>query len=285
MFTVRRLTVILLAACTVVAAGCSTRSVSEIKPRLAADASTDRSETDPAAEESAADDTSDSSDTSPCYLTTLDVGDGEAPVSCSLPHTAEIVATVRPSTTGSAFPGAEELFRQGTDACVVAFREISGVAIETAIPSLIIVFPDETAWNDGNRTTACVLEYPKALTESLADIDPRRALGMASFYGLETGDCLESLDQSGGGLNLLSCDAPHTIEVYDVLTVDDAVYPGDVDMDSQALAHCFAEYEELFGAVATVDDAPFDYLIPTEQSWNEYDDRSIVCLAVVSPGI
>lgn len=274
MFTLRRLLVIVAATCLVTVAGCSTRSVSEIKPRPTTDG-TGAVETAAAGDDGSA---------SPCYSTTLDVSTGEAPVPCSLPHTAEIVATVRPSTTGAGFPGEAELLSQGTEECADAFRDIAGVAIETAIPSLVVVFPDESGWSDGNRTIACVLEYPRALSETLADIDPRRALGLASFYGLETGDCLRSLNQTDGGLVLVGCDAVHTIEVYEVLSIDDAAYPGDQELDSQALEHCFAEYEELYGVAASVDDAPFDYLVPTEQSWTEYGDRSIVCLAAVSAG-
>lgn len=275
MFAPGRFVLFVTVAVALLATACSTRSVSEIKPRPAEGSSS--------TDDSSADD-GESDGASPCYSTTLDVSNGEAAVPCSLPHVAEIIATVRPSTEGSAFPGAPELFEQGTAECGVAFRELTGVAIETAIPSLVVVFPDETSWSDGNRTIACVLEYPRALSDTLGDLDPRRALGLASFYGLETGDCLPSLDQSEGALVLVPCEQDHTIEVFEVLSIDDSTYPGDEEMDSQALEHCFAEYETLYGITESVDDAPFDYLAPTEQSWADYSDRSIVCLAAVSAG-
>jgi len=262
---------------------CSTRSVSEIKPRVSDDASAvESSPTD--ADADADTDTGTDASASACYLTTLDVSNGEEPVACSLPHVAEIIATVRPVAAGSTYPGAAALRDQGTGACADAFRDLTDVAIETAIPSLVVVFPDETGWSGGNRTIACVLEFPRALSEALADLDPRRALGLASFYGLETGDCLRSLDQSEGALVLVGCEQPHSIEVFDVLTIDDATYPGDIEVDTQALDHCFSEFENLYGVAESVDDAPFDYLVPTEQSWTDYDDRAIICVAAVNPG-
>jgi len=252
---------------------CSTRSVSEIKPTLNDDASA-------AADSSSADGES----ATACYLTTLDVSEGEDAVPCTLPHVAEIIATVRPNGTGSTYPGASELREQGTADCSGAFRDLTGVAIETAVPSLVVIFPDESGWADGNRTIACVLEYPRALSNPLADLDPRRALGLASFYGLQAGDCLRSLDQSEGGLVLVDCEQSHGIEVFDIFTVDEAIYPGDEELDTQALGYCFDEFENLYGTVESVDEAPFDYLVPTEQSWADYDDRAIICLAAVASG-
>ncbi|MPZ23904.1 MAG: hypothetical protein GEU28_10225 [Dehalococcoidia bacterium] len=106
---------------------------------------------------------------------------------------------------------------------------------------------------------ALLLALP-VLTGAIAACDDNNVLE------LEEDDCFS--DQPSGevtDVDLVDCDDDEaSYRVIEVVDVGGDSYPGDIELDEQARNDCSAE-------------TTF-YLIPSEESWEEADDRTIVCL-------
>ena len=106
--------------------------------------------------------------------------------------------------------------------------------------------------------------------------------GQGSAFSLEVGDCL---DEPRGGefsdVDKVSCDEPHELEVFALVDYpggNDAPFPGADRLEQAALDLCFAFFEDYVDRPypeSLLDIATFN---PTRDSWNEIDDREIVCL-------
>lgn len=129
------------------------------------------------------------------------------------------------------------------------------------------------------------------------DDDPRGEDGRVdepadiSVYELRAGDCLvppEDIDTGIGAVRVVPCDDPHTQEVFALVPYTDdegetagprADFPGDEPLDEFANAECLTPFADYFN-VDYVDSSLFlTFLAPTVRSWDERDDREIVCIA------
>ena len=107
--------------------------------------------------------------------------------------------------------------------------------------------------------------------------------GDLSVFDLEPGDCLGDLDDLTDQLKdvpVEPCTEVHRIEVYHLQDYPSETYPGEAELVTYADGVCLAE----FGAYTGVDyfsagtSLYFSYLYPTFDSWNESEDRGIVCV-------
>ncbi len=112
-------------------------------------------------------------------------------------------------------------------------------------------------------------------------------------FRLRQGDCLMMPNQGIGGeevetLEAIPCDEPHDGEVLSIVTVaggDDAPYPGDEAISSEAQTGCLDSFQSVTGRDFAAD--PFwdlTFLSPTSDSWTLGDDREIVCIVVPLDG-
>lgn len=111
--------------------------------------------------------------------------------------------------------------------------------------------------------------------------------GPESVFDLLEGDCLSPPDDVRAGLeevDLVPCAEPHTQEVFRVLEYEPPVegdddFPGDTELDDYAQAECLDPFTDYVG-IDYIDSSLFiTYLLPTVRSWQEEDDREIVCIA------
>ncbi|MFB2555689.1 DUF4190 domain-containing protein [Herbiconiux liangxiaofengii] len=101
-------------------------------------------------------------------------------------------------------------------------------------------------------------------------------------FDLTVGDCFD--DWSGDTVYevpVVDCAAPHDWEVYDDFEVPDTVdgeFPGAEAVDAVADETCLASFETFLGAEYADTVYDYNYLVPTEESWTESDDRLISCV-------
>ena len=117
--------------------------------------------------------------------------------------------------------------------------------------------------------------------------------GDVGVFALRVGDCLDAsafLETVVDGdpaevdtFEAIPCDETHTAEVVLVdpgffAELDD--YPREDDLYDRAAPACVAALDEYTGTA--YESSPFDFasLIPTSESWDELDDRGLICVGV-----
>lgn len=110
--------------------------------------------------------------------------------------------------------------------------------------------------------------------------------GPISVFDLKVGDCL--LPEKGvtgdvDKLNAVPCKEPHTQEVFALPKFKGPgadVYPGEAEIRTFADAACLEAFSSYTGADYLNSNLFFSYLHPSLNSWNDEDDRTIVCVIV-----
>ncbi|MCU1431110.1 MAG: hypothetical protein JWP95_215 [Actinotalea sp.] len=111
-----------------------------------------------------------------------------------------------------------------------------------------------------------------------ADSDP---------FALRVGDCLSAADLTElvESVPTVPCGETHDSEVYAVTDVADGEYPGDDAIAAQADEFCYTEFATFIGMSYEESEIYLNYLTPTEQSWNELNDRELLCFATDEAGV
>lgn len=101
-----------------------------------------------------------------------------------------------------------------------------------------------------------------------------------SVFDLERGDCFSATGDQVETVTVVDCGQPHLYEVFGVFdheAGDDDPYPG----DDEILKYADDECQPLFEAFVGSDYQSSIYWItsvtPSDETWNEADDREIVC--------
>jgi hypothetical protein len=96
--------------------------------------------------------------------------------------------------------------------------------------------------------------------------------------------CLEITDKTGAEISklpVIACDKPHSHEVYDVYVVtpqDADAYPGNDSLERIAKRECVAAFEPFVGISAFDSSLFFSWMVPSLKSWNDDDDRQVICV-------
>ena len=110
--------------------------------------------------------------------------------------------------------------------------------------------------------------------------------GDISVFDVQVGDCLMPGDELGAEItdvHAVPCADPHTHEVFALPEYDeDDVYPGEEKLRNFADAECIGAFNSYTGIEYLESDLFFSYLQPSIRSWNEGDDRRIVCVIVAT---
>ena len=103
--------------------------------------------------------------------------------------------------------------------------------------------------------------------------------GEIGAFRIRLGDCLtgvgESTVESAQGV---PCTEPHELEVYFAFNLADGDFPGDEEVFRQGDERCYAVFEPFVGATYEESVYEFSSLVPSEDSWAEFDDREVLCL-------
>jgi hypothetical protein len=105
--------------------------------------------------------------------------------------------------------------------------------------------------------------------------------GEVGAFRIQLGDCLNGL--SGGlveSVEGVPCSEPHSEEVYHAFNLDegDGTFPGDEVVGTAADEGCYAAFEPFVGTTFEESEYGFSSLTPSEESWDELDDREVLCL-------
>ena len=145
---------------------------------------------------------------------------------------------------------------------LIAGAVVAGVAVFAGVGA----FGDETTRNDAG--------------------DIVEGGGLGAFV-IQNGDCInlpsESLVQSVEGV---PCHAAHDAEVYSLFDMasPESAYPGVNAVDKAAVDGCLARFHAFVGVAYEYSELDVYYLHPTEESWDELDDREIVCMVTAMDG-
>ena len=113
--------------------------------------------------------------------------------------------------------------------------------------------------------------------------------GDISVFDVQVGDCLNPGSELGAAITKIKavpCKDPHTHEVFalpDYDTKESDVYPGEEKLKSFANAQCLEAFGNYTGTDYLDSKLFFSYLQPSIRSWQEGEDRRIVCV-IVSTG-
>lgn len=124
--------------------------------------------------------------------------------------------------------------------------------------------------------------YTSIGAEGTSVPDPQgSAVGSGEFgtFRVELGDCLNGA--SAGPIDsvaVVPCSTPHEAEVYRVFALPEGSFPGHMSIRRSATSGC----EEAFVTFVDHDAETSIYdirsLVPSQERWDEHDDREILCL-------
>lgn len=106
----------------------------------------------------------------------------------------------------------------------------------------------------------------------------------ANVFSIAVGDCLDLSDSSMSNevssLPTVPCSDEHDSEVYAETTLDGEEYPA--DLDDQAGQYCYDQFASFVGKAYEESSLDFQYLTPTQDGWEQGNDRSVQCI-LLSP--
>lgn len=106
--------------------------------------------------------------------------------------------------------------------------------------------------------------------------------GELGAFRIRLGDCfLEIPDGTVESVDAVPCNSPHLYEVYAAFNVDGAAgaaFPGQPVLDEQSQQGCYDRFAPFVGL--SYEESIFDISLlgPTQGSWDELDDREVLCL-------
>ncbi len=121
-----------------------------------------------------------------------------------------------------------------------------------------------------------------ALALGLLFVPMAAACGSTSVLSLEVGDCLRSADlEAEPGVDVaVDCGDPHDAEIFAATELPVGDYPGIDFLRAAADDHCLPLFEDFVGIGFLNSELDVYPLLPSEDSWNSSDDRTILCVLV-----
>lgn len=124
------------------------------------------------------------------------------------------------------------------------------------------------------------------------DSEETRA-GELSVYKLQSGDCFNDTDELTEGrevkdIALVPCTEAHDSEVFATIRQPDgtdASYPGDDALEDLSQRECLARLGAYVGAGYQGPQLGIATIGPRRESWEDRDDRGIVCILFAEEGL
>jgi hypothetical protein len=104
-------------------------------------------------------------------------------------------------------------------------------------------------------------------------------LGNVDAFDIRLGDCFNDGSASGEitSIDGVPCSEPHDNEVFALVNLTQSSFPGDEAMEALAFETCLKKFEAFVGKDYESSQLDIFPIYPTRQSWNELDDREVVC--------
>lgn len=108
------------------------------------------------------------------------------------------------------------------------------------------------------------------------------ACGGTSVLGLEVGQCISDQAPEGeqvSAVPIVDCAEPHVGEIYALPRLPDGEFPGAESVSTSARTLCAdPEFQTFVGVPIDQTTLGVNYLVPSAETWNDRDDREIVCI-------
>lgn len=150
-----------------------------------------------------------------------------------------------------------------------------------------------TRWPAAVLTAVLALSVAACSSEPEAERDEGGAVateGSVDAFSVALGDCLEdsisapeatpseAAGEEVDAVQAVPCDQPHGSEVYALFDLPEGEYPGDEAVTVAAEEGCLAEWDAFVGKPYEESVLDFFTFQPTQRSWDEGDDREVVCV-------
>jgi len=101
----------------------------------------------------------------------------------------------------------------------------------------------------------------------------------ADVFTIKVGDCLNDATAQGTVTTapIVPCSQPHDSEAYKSISMANGKFPGDTAVKDQADTGCAAAFPTFIGISYDDSSLKISYYFPTQDSWNNRDDREILC--------
>ena len=96
---------------------------------------------------------------------------------------------------------------------------------------------------------------------------------------LQVGDCFDDPGSDAvSSVPAVPCDEPHVNEVYALFDVEGDDWPGEESLRGDAEAGCIERFDAYVGTPYAESALFSRAIIPSEDTWEQADDREIICI-------
>lgn len=113
------------------------------------------------------------------------------------------------------------------------------------------------------------------------------ACGGTSVLSLEVGQCISDTAQEDqiSTVPVVDCAEPHAGEIFALPELPDGDFPGEQFVSDQAEQLCAGQaFQDYVGVAYQQSEIYYSALLPSAESWDQQDDREIVCILANQDG-
>lgn len=104
-------------------------------------------------------------------------------------------------------------------------------------------------------------------------------------FDLQVGDCFNDAGTDEvRSVEVVPCASGHDFEVYHQFELEGGSFPGDDVIEQAWVEGCLAEFETFVGVGFDESQLDISAVFPTEASWEQLDDRVILCSVTAVDG-
>ena len=113
--------------------------------------------------------------------------------------------------------------------------------------------------------------------------------GEVGVFAVQEGDCINFPTDQGDGVGsfgAVACTEPHDgeiFELFDITGFDE--FPGEQVLAQESDAGCFNAFESFIGLDVNESMFVVQRVSPSEDTWNDLDDREVICIVVPPDGM
>jgi hypothetical protein len=104
-----------------------------------------------------------------------------------------------------------------------------------------------------------------------------------NVFSLSVGDCFSGViaayeHSEVGDVDVVSCSKLHTYEVYSEFELTGSSWPGLSTVVSRSEEGCWTRFASFVGIEYEYSEWYISSIYPTQDSWNKFDDREVICV-------
>ncbi|WP_168211887.1 septum formation family protein [Ruania zhangjianzhongii] len=102
----------------------------------------------------------------------------------------------------------------------------------------------------------------------------------------EVGSCVNTSDFEGEITEIptVDCSEEHDAQVFHLFDMDDGDFPGDDAISTAAEEQCLPAFEEFVGADYQESSLDINFIGPSQDTWDQADDREVICVLYTMDG-